>query len=134
MQAIGCGGIGVIHKLAHSVGLVDALDRGLPILKRRRPYSESDHILNIAYNQLCGGHVLDYIEVRRNDRGFLDALGARAIPDPCTAGDFCRRFGASQIDSLMSIVNDVRVGVWKRQPRSFFEETARIDADGSIVA
>jgi hypothetical protein len=34
-------------------------------LQRRRPYSESDHILNIAYNVMCGGMVLDDIEVRR---------------------------------------------------------------------
>ena len=25
---------------------------------------------------------------------YLDALGARRIPDPTTAGDFCRRFDA----------------------------------------
>ncbi len=71
-----------------------ALDTRLPILKRRRPYSEADHVLNIAYNILCGGAVLDDIEVRRNDVAFLDTLGARAIPDPTTAGDFCRRFEA----------------------------------------
>ena len=42
---------------------------------------------------LCGGRTLDDIELRRNDLAYLDALGARAIPDPTTAGDFCRRFG-----------------------------------------
>lgn len=131
--AIACGGIGAMHMLAQRVGLVDALDTRLPILKRRRPYSEADHVLNIAYNALCGGHVLDDIEVRRNDTSFLDALGARTIPDPTTAGDFCRRFDIEQIHSLMNIVNDVRVGVWRAQPPSFFEQTARIDADGSIV-
>ncbi len=119
--------------LARKVGLVDALDTRLPILKRRRPYSEADHVLNIAYNALCGGHVLDDIEVRRNDRAFLDALGARTIPDPTTAGDFCRRFGVEQIHALMDIVNEVRVGVWQQQPEAFFEGPARIDADGSIV-
>jgi hypothetical protein len=132
-HAISCGGIGAIHKLARKVGLLDALDRRVPILKRRRPYSEADHILNIAYNMLCGGQVLDDIELRRNDEAFLDALGARTIPDPTTAGDFCRRFSVEQIESLMDVINDVRVGVWQRQPRSFFEQTARIDADGSIV-
>ena len=131
--AIACGGIGALHMLAQRAGLVAALDTRLPILKRRRPYSESDHVLNIAYNALCGGHVLDDIETRRNDRVFLDALGARTIPDPTTAGDFCRRFDVGQINLLMDIVNDVRVGVWQTQPASFFEETARIDADGSIV-
>jgi hypothetical protein len=56
--------------LAQKVGLVKALDSRLPILQRRRPYSESDHILNIAYNVMCGGMVLDDIEVRRNDTAF----------------------------------------------------------------
>ena len=133
MNAISCGGIGAIHQLAREVGLVDALHTRLPILKCRRPYSEADHVLNIAYNALSGGRVLDDIELRRNDVAFLDALGARTIPDPTTAGDFCRRFDIAQIHALMGIVNDVRVSVWQRQPRAFFEGTARIDADGSIV-
>jgi hypothetical protein len=33
----------------------------------------------------------------------------------------------------MDLVNDVRAGVWRRQPADFFAETAKIDADGSIV-
>jgi hypothetical protein len=133
IQAIVCGGLGALHHLAVTIGLVFALNTRLPILKRRRPYSEADHILNIAYNALCGGHTLDDIEIRRNDRAFLDALEARAIPDPTTAGDFCRRFDAEKIQQLMDILNDVRIGVWQKQPASFFEETARIDADGSLV-
>ena len=83
--------------LASKVGLVDAIDERLGILRKHRPYRDSDHILNIAFNLLCGGRVLDDIEVRRNDTAFLDALGARTIPDPTTAGDFCRRFDASAV-------------------------------------
>lgn len=133
VEAITCGGIGAIHQLAHGVGLFEALDTRLPILKQRRPYSEADHILNIAYNVMCGGSVLDDIEVRRNDSAFLDALGARTIPDPTTAGDFCRRFKTDDVQALMDIVNDVRLTVWSRQPSAFFDEVARIDADGTIV-
>lgn len=132
-HAISCGGIGAVHLLASKVGLIKALDTRLPILQRRRPYSEADHILNIAYNTMCGGLVLDDLEIRRNDVAFLDALGARTIPDPTTAGDFCRRFGPEHIELLMTIVNDVRVGIWQRQAPTFFEQPARIDADGSIV-
>src|SRR5262249_59723099 len=132
-DAMSCGGIAAIHQLARRVGLVEALDTRLPILKLRRPYSEADHVLNIAYNVVCGGSVLDDIEVRRNDAAFLDALGARTIPDPTTAGDFCRRFGVGDVEALMNIVNDVRIEVWKRQPATFFDGVARIDADGSIV-
>ena len=132
-QAITCGGIGAIHQLAEKVGLIKALDTGLPILQRRRPYSEADHVVNIAYNAMCGGLVLDDIELRRNDAAFLDALGARTIPDPTTEGDFCRRFKPDDTKLLMAIVNDVRVGVWKQQPPSFFKGPARIDADGTLV-
>lgn len=127
------GGLGVIHDLVHHVGLAQSLDDGLNILKQHRPYFDSDHILNLAYNALCGGRVLEDIEVRRNDPVFLDAIGARAIPDPTTAGDFCRRFDSESIEELMDITNAVRVGVWKQQPASFFEQTARIDADGTLV-
>jgi hypothetical protein len=132
-QALTCGGIGAVHQLANKVGLVNALNIRLRILERRRPYSESDHILNIVYNVICEGLVLDDIELRRNDAAFLDALGARIIPDPTTAGDFCRRFTAKDIDLLMEVVNDIRVGVWKQQPSTFFNGPARIDAEGSLV-
>jgi hypothetical protein len=132
-QAINAGGIGALHQLCVRIGLVSALDTKLRILKRRRPYSEADHVLNIAYNILAGGSVLDDIEIRRNDVAFLDALGARTIPDPTTAGDFCRRFEELDVEVLMTIINDVRVDVWQRQPPSFFATTARIDADGTMV-
>jgi hypothetical protein len=73
------------------------LNTQLRILQRRRPYSDADHVLNIAYNAMCGGLVLDDIELRRNDAAFLDALGARTIPDPTTSGDYCRRYQPQDI-------------------------------------
>jgi len=130
-HAISCGGIGLIMKLAEDVGLVRAIDEHLHILKAARPYQDSDHVLNIAFNLLCGGTVLEDIELRRNDAAFLDALGARAIPDPTTAGDFVRRFDEDAIWCLMHIINEIRVGVWQRSGTA--RGTARIDADGSIV-
>jgi len=133
-QATSSGGIGAMLMLAKKVGLVDGIDQGLELLKRHRPYSESDHILNIAFNALAGGRVLDDIEVRRNDTAFLDSVGARTIPDPTTAGDFCRRFAPADIEQLMDVINTSRLRVWARQPKSFFEDVACIEADGSIVS
>jgi hypothetical protein len=121
--------------LAKDVGLQQAIDARLNILKRARPYHDSDHVLNIALNILCGGQVLEDIELRRNDRTFLDAIGARAIPDPTTAGDFCRRFEeADDVWRLMQIINEVRVGVWQSCGQELTAETARIDADGTLVS
>ncbi len=132
-QGIGCGGVGLLHRLVKKVKLAPRIDACLHLLKRYSPYHESDHVLNIAYNVLCGGRVLEDIELRRNNEAFLDALGAESIPDPTTAGDFCRRFDAPGVHNLMTAINETRVDVWGRQPASFTEETARIDADGSIV-
>lgn len=126
------GGIGAIHALARRIGLADAIDERLHVLKIHRPYHESDHVLNLAYNALCGGGCLQDIERRRGDEAFLDALGARRIPDPTTAGDFCRRFAPADVMALQAAFDEVRVGVWAGQPAGFFER-ATIDMDGALV-
>ncbi len=101
-------------------------------LKINVPYTDSDHILNIAYNSLLGGRCLEDIELRRNDEVYLNALGTESIPDPTTAGDFCRRFGTADLNALMDVINQSRLKVWAKQPEDFFEK-AVIDADGSMV-
>jgi DDE family transposase len=130
----GCayGGIGAIHLLARKLGLIEAIDQRLRLLLIHLPYHESDHVLNIAYNALCDGTCLQDIELRRNDEVFLDALGARRIPDPTTAGDFCRRFTPEDVHTLLDICNDTRRKVWADQPPAFFAQ-ARIDLDGTLV-
>lgn len=132
VRAIGHGGIGVVHQLAREIGLIDAIDRRVQVLKMHRPYHESDHVLNLVYNALCDGTRLDDIELRRNDEVFLDALGAQRIPDPTTAGDFCRRFREKDIRDLMDAADEARLAVWARQPQEFFER-ATIDLDGTLV-
>jgi hypothetical protein len=131
-RGIAPGGVGAIHLLARKLGLVDDIDRDLHLLKRHMPYHESDHVLNIAYNLLAGGSRLEHIEVRRNDEVYLDALGAQRIPDPTTAGDFCRRFAEGDVERLMDTFNETRLRAWKQQPEGFFEH-AFIDADGTIA-
>lgn len=132
-HAIACGGIGAIQLLVRKLGLAEAIDERLHLLKYHLPYHESDHVLNFAYNALCNGTCLDDIELRRNDIVFLDALGADRIPDPTTAGDFCRRFTPDDVETLQDVFDQTRVKVWKQQPSDFFDE-AVIDADGSLVA
>ena len=126
------GGIGAIHLLARRIGLIDAIDESLHLLKVHVPYHESDHVLNIAYNILLGGTCLEDIEVRRNDEVYLNALGAVSIPDPTTAGDFCRRFAEPDLEILQEVINRRRLEVWRRQPESFFEE-ATVEADGTMA-
>lgn len=132
VRGLGPGGIGAVHHLARRVGLIEALDRRLHLLKVHLPYHESDHVLNVAYNLLSGGTCLEDLELWRNDEVYLDALGAQRIPDPTTAGDFCRRFTAEHVEILQDTLNDVRLGVWRQQPEEFFAQ-AILDADGVLA-
>ena len=132
-QAISCGGIGAIQLLVPKLGLAEAIDERLHLLKYHLPYHESDHVLNFAYNALCNGTCLDDIELRRNDVVFLDALGADRIPDPTTAGDFCRRFTTDDVEILQDVFDQTRVQVWQQQPSEFLDE-AILDVDGTLVA
>jgi hypothetical protein len=131
-RGIACGGIGALHRLVADLGLAEAIDRHLHVLKIHLPYHESDHVLNIAYNALCNGTCLEDMELRRTDEAFLDALGAQRIPDPTTAGDFCRRFGRSDLTALHDAIDEVRLHVWAEQPDDF-RDRATIDMDGTLV-
>lgn len=131
-RAIAHGGIGAIQRLVDKTKLAKRIDESVELLKIHMPYHESDHVLNIAYNALCGGRTLDDIELRRNDRVFLDGLNTQSIPDPTTAGDFCRRFDTPVIAALQAAINEARLAVWKRCP-TLTVQTARVDGDGTIV-
>ena len=131
-RAVMAGGLGAMQLVAKKLGLAAAIDGRLELLKIHLPYHESDHVLNIAYNLLAGGECLEHLEWRRNDEVYLDALGARRIPDPTTAGDFCRRFAPHDVDALQEVFNDARLAVWRQQPKEFFDQ-AVLDADGTMV-
>ena len=79
-HAVAAGGIGAMHLVARKLGLVEAIDRKLHLLKVHLPYHESDHVLSMAYNLLAGGTCLEHWELRRNDEVYLDALGGFPIP------------------------------------------------------
>jgi hypothetical protein len=133
-RAVAHGGIGAVMAVAGTVGLAGEIDSAVQVLASHRPYWESDHVLNIALNALCGGQRLDDIEARRNDAVFLDALGVESLPDPTTAGDFCRRFDLEMTMALQEAINRARLRAWEQAGLSFLGQTARIDADASIVA
>lgn len=129
---MGVGGIGALHKLAQETGLIKRIDEKVKLLKVHQPYHESDHVLNIAYMLLSGGDCLEDMELLRKNEVYLNALGAQRSPDPTTAGDFCRRFKEADIETLMEVINETRLKVWRKQPEEFFEQ-AIIEGDGTMV-
>ena len=131
-KAVACGGLPLVQQMVTQVGLAESINRHCPIFKMHLPYTEADHVLNIAFNSFAGGTCLEHLELRRNDEAYLDLLGAQRIPDPTTAGDFCRRFTPQVVDRLMDAINETRIKVWQQQSDSFFE-LAVIEGDGTMV-
>ena len=132
VRATSVGGIGLVHRLVRQIELPELIDAAVQVFKVHCPYRESDHVLNMAYNVVCGGRTLDDLELRRQDEAYMYALGAVRIPDPTTAGDFLRRLDRGSIDCLAEAINTARIRVWKKNKRSFFKR-AIIDVDGAIA-
>lgn len=133
IDATSFGGIAAVHRLVTKLGLVEEIDERLELLKVHLPYHESDHVLNLAYNVMCGGTRLEDIERLRHDTAYMNALGADLIPDPTTAGDFCRRFAEEDVVGLMEAVNAVRPQLWAGRGSDLLGPIAYIDADGTIA-
>jgi hypothetical protein len=132
-DAMSYGGIAAVHRLVDKLGLPRLIDEKLRLLQVYLPYHESDHVLNLAYNVLCGGTRLEDIEGLRHDTAYMNALGADLIPDPTTAGDFCRRFDEQQVSDLMECINEVRPKLWRGRGRQLLGPIAYLDTDGTIV-
>jgi hypothetical protein len=130
-DAMSWGGIGAVHRLVTKLGLSKKIDESLELLKVHLPYHESDHVLNIAYNVLCGGTRLEDIERLRHSTAYMNALGADLIPDPTTAGDFCRRFSEGDVIRLMEAINSVRPKLWQGRARDLLGGVTYIDTDGT---
>ena len=127
------GGIAAVHRLVTKLGLVEQINDRLELLKVHLPYHESDHVLNLAYNVACGGVRLEDIERLRHDTAYMNALGADLIPDPTTAGDFCRRFTEADVGALMEAINAARGKLWAGRGRELLGPIAYLDTDGTIV-
>jgi len=132
IEAMPCGGIGLIHEMVRAIGLAESIDERVHVFKRHFPYHESDHVLNLAYNVLCGGTRLEDLERLRSNAAYLNTLGCDRVPDPTTAGDFLRRFDEERVMELMGATNTARVKVWKKLSRQE-RALARIDVDGTIA-
>ena len=127
------GGIAAVHRLVTKLGLPGLINEQVPLLKVHLPYHESDHVLNLAYNVLYGGTRLEDIERLRHDTAYMNAVGADVIPDPTTAGDFCRRFAEDDVAALLEAINAVRPKLWSGRGRDLLGPVAYLDADGTIA-
>lgn len=124
-------GIVPVRDMIEKLAIAETIDAGISVLKKHRPYFESDHVLSLVYNFLTGGETLDDIERLQESEGLLRILGTASIPDPTTAGDFLVRFSEEDITAFQGVFEKI-------QDRAFSlldtkrKEQATIEHDSSI--
>jgi len=125
------GGLALAVELVQRLELPRLLDEGLPLLKLRLPYYESDHVLTHVYNLYVGGNCIEDIRNLQDSEAFRSLVGGCRAPDPTTAGDFLRRFGPGDLERFQAVEDAAREKVWAKLPRSR-RRLATIDADSTI--
>ena len=85
-------GLSLHYAMAEALNIPQILDGRIHVKERESVYSESKHIMALSANAFVGGEYLDDLEALREDVAIQMTIGRKDIPDPTTAGDFCRRF------------------------------------------
>lgn len=90
-------GLSLFYATAELLWIPWISDEFVHVRQRERGYPESEHILALSANAFMGGDYLEDLEALREDIAIGGAIGRIKIPDPTTAGDFCRRFTLGHI-------------------------------------
>jgi len=98
----GFGGASALVTVANQTGMLDALDRGLNLKRRRRGYSPSASVMDLMLLMCAGGECIDDLAVLREDRGLRRLLG-RGVMAPSTAHDFLRKAAGRAMEALAAV-------------------------------
>ncbi len=112
-------GLVIIRQLIERLGIAQAINAGLRLLRRRKPYAESDHILTLVYNLLTGGETLNDINRLGDDPALLRVLGTEQVPHATTSGDFLARFKPKKKDREPQPLRKLREVIETVQQRAF---------------
>jgi len=121
-------GLSLFYAMAETLEIPRILDEQVKVKERESGYPESEHILALAANAFIGGDYLDDLEALREDVAIQRAIGRRDIPDPTTAGDFCRRFTLGHILQLNRAFAKIEREVYKRRREKITSWTIDVDA------
>jgi len=113
------GGIPLVMETFRALGLVQSIQKHLPLLQRQRKYREADYVESFVSLFAAGGDCVDDFEILRADEG-LKKLGLR-VSSPEAARVFLNAFHQEQ-------------GLEGRVPHQAFipEETALLEGLGAV--
>ena len=122
-------GLSLFYAMAEALEIPRCLDERVKVKQRESGYPESEHILALAANAFVGGDYLEDLGALREDVAIQRVIGRKDLPDPTTAGDFCRRFTLGHLLQLNRAFADIEQRVYEHRP-----EVTRwtIDVDAKV--
>jgi hypothetical protein len=126
------GGLALAVRLSERLRMAQSIDRRLSLLRSRRPFHESDHVLAHVYNLFAGGTAIEDISDLQHSEPVRRLLGASRIPDPTTAGDFLRRFDESGIQTLDQAIDEIQELAWRCRDGAKKREIGVVDIDSHL--
>jgi len=120
-------GLSLVYAMAEALEIPRILDEHVKVKQRESGYPESEHILALAANAFVGGDYLEDLEALREDVAIQRAIGRKDLPDPTTAGDFCRRFTLGHLLQMNHAFGEIEQRVYKRRPE-IMRWTVDVDA------
>jgi hypothetical protein len=122
-------GLSLFYAMAEALEIPRTLDERVKVKQRESGYPESEHILALAANAFVGNDYLEDLEALREDVAIQKAIGRKDIPDPTTAGDFCRRFTLGHLLQMNRAFGEIAKRVYEQRP----EVTHwTVDADAKV--
>jgi len=108
-------GLSLFYAMAEALEIPRTLDERVKVKQRESGYPESEHILALAANAFVGNDYLEDLEALREDVAIQNAIGRKDIPDPTTAGDFCRRFTLGHLLQMNRAFGEIAKRVYERR-------------------
>src|SRR3989304_8435196 len=108
-------GLSLFYAMSETLDIPRIVDEQVKVKEREAGYPETEHILALAANAFIGGDYLDDLEALREDVAIQKAIGRKEIPDPTTAGDFCRRFTLGHILQMNRAYAEILKVVYTRR-------------------
>ncbi len=98
------GGLLSIATLMQKLNLSDMIDKNFALPKSNRGFNPSVFVNSLILMQHEGGIRLDDLKHIQKDDALKKLLGFKHIPNPDSAGDWLRRMGATGVDAI-SVIN-----------------------------
>src|SRR3989338_4096802 len=102
------GGMWLIQRFCHKLGLRHLFQKYLPPLQRNSDYHPSDLILALMFGIIMGLRRINKTEILQYNGAFLEMLGLERFPDQSTLRRFLKRLPPKAIRHLARLHDSLR--------------------------